>query len=107
MSERYPSPGPEEGGDESNGETSGADAFDEAPGAAEMPESLVLELEALETRLLDVTELVRELRAENAALRAQSVDLGRERDALWRERGIVSTRLAQIIAKVDALRGET
>ena len=100
MPEQYPSIGSEDGADEYFGESIDRR---EGDGAAD----LMRELESLEARLGRVTDLVRELRVENAELREQNRDLARERDALFRERGVVSARLAQIIAKVDALRGET
>lgn len=81
---------------------------DEREGAeAESSEALLPELEALEERLQELVLLVRRLREENEALREQGAQLGRERETLRRERGLVSARLTQIIAKVDALRGKT
>jgi hypothetical protein len=107
MPEQYPSVGAEEGSGEYLGETSRRDEAAVAAFASEDADDLMRELESLEARLALVTDLVRELRADNAELREQNLELVRERDALWRERGVVSARLAQIIAKVDALRGET
>jgi chromosome segregation ATPase len=100
MSER-----PAESADEGSDQPYRAATSAEAP--ADASGDLLLELEALEARLLEVSERVRLLRGENAEWRARCHELERERDALWRERGAVSSRLAQIIAKVDALRGET
>jgi hypothetical protein len=93
MSE-FPAVVPESGDDRDGTESESSDA-------------LLPELEALEERLHELVLLVRRLREENAALREQGAQLGRERETLRRERGLVSARLTQIIAKVDALRGET
>lgn len=92
----YSSLAPESGDDWSDLEAGG-----------ERAESLLPELEALEGRLQELAQWIRSLREENNALRSREAELLRERETLWRERGLVSARLTEIIAKVDAVRGET
>ncbi len=118
MSE-FPAANQQEAQDHGRSET--YDRMDPDPDFPEASGSLEAELEVLEQRLHEVTDLVRRLREENDALRGDCAALSREReeverdraglqrerDSLLRERGAVSSRLAQIIAKVDALRGET
>jgi hypothetical protein len=91
--------------------------------AASLPETgpgLESELGLLEVRVAEAADLVLRLREERDGLQREReilflecVDLRRERealvhhrDALRREREETAARLAQIIAKVDALRGE-
>ena len=78
------------------------------------------ELALLEARVAEAAELVVRLREERTALAGESETLRREcgelrreceslrrdHDALRREREEAAARLTQIIAKVDALRGE-
>jgi chromosome segregation ATPase len=78
------------------------------------------ELSLLEARVADATELMIRLREERAGLarereslvlecselRRECEALRREREAMRRDREETAARLAQIIAKVDALRGE-
>jgi chromosome segregation ATPase len=78
------------------------------------------ELGFLETRVAEAAELVTRLRQDRAEmarereslllecgeLRRECDALRREREAMRRDREETAARLAQIIAKVDALRGE-
>lgn len=78
------------------------------------------ELSLLEARVAEAADLVLRLREERTALageretllrecgelRRERESFRREHDALRREREETAARLAQIIAKVDALRGE-
>ncbi len=88
---------------------------------AEPLPGLAEELTLLETRVNEAAELVLRLRDEVAALtrerealsqecsqlRRDWESLRRDHDALRREREETGARLSQIIAKVDALRGES
>jgi chromosome segregation ATPase len=87
---------------------------------AEPANGLDGELGLLEARVAEAADLVLRLREERAALareretllhecgdlRRECESFRRDHDALRREREETAARLTQIIAKVDALRGE-
>jgi FtsZ-binding cell division protein ZapB len=93
----------------------------ESPAASTEPgPGLEDELSLLETRVAEAADLVRGLREERdglareretllrecGELRRECETLHREGETLRREREDTATRLAQIIARVDALRGD-
>jgi chromosome segregation ATPase len=97
-----------------------ATGADRVVATAEASGGLESELTLLETRVAEAADLVLRLREELATLareretllleceqrRRECESLRRDHDALRREREETGVRLSQIIAKVDALRGE-
>ena len=67
---------------------------------------MLVELDKLEERIVEATEMIRLLREQNRTLEARLAAAEEERNRFLEERTTLAERVARLVERVDALRME-